>query len=392
MATEAPAAVNPWLDRVRELAPIVAQYRDQGEQQRSLPQAVFQAMREAQLFRMWVPRALGGAEVDIETMVQTVEELSRLDGSAGWNVMIAANTSILWAYLPHKAAAEMIAGDPDTVLAGTILAGSGTATPVSGGYRISGRWPFASGCHQADWLVAACTIPDDGIANPATGGSGRIHAFVVPIADCQILDTWYTTGLRGTGSHDFQVDGAFVPAARHFASLGATTHQPGPLYNTTITNVWGPNVAAVALGIARDALDTFVELAATKRRTRAQRVLAEQETIQAQVGEAEALLRSGRAFLYETIRDTWEALSTGHEISEEQAAVNRLATARSVLNAVQVVDITFMAAGSSSMYAGSRLDRCFRDAHMVTQHAVVGPANFALAGRWFLGLGLGARR
>jgi alkylation response protein AidB-like acyl-CoA dehydrogenase len=221
---------------------------------------------------------------------------------------------------------------------------------------------------------------------------GRTNAFVVPLSDCRILDTWYTTGLRGTGSHDFEVTDVFVPEAHHFPSLGGTAYQPGPLYHTTITNVWGPNVAAVALGIARDALDSFAELARSKRRTRNQTPLAERESFQEKLGEAESLLRSGRAFLLETVRDSWAVLSSGREISEEQAAVNRLATARAVLNAVHAVDAVFMAAGSSSMYATSRLDRCFRDVHMVTQHAVVAPANFALGGRFFLGQGLDVRR
>lgn len=385
--------MNQWLERARGLAPIVKELRDQGEQQRRLPQPVFQAMRDAGLFSIWVPRALGGAEADVESMVEATEELSRQDGSVGWNLMIAGNTSILWAYLAPEAAAEMMAGDPNTVIAGTILAGSGSAVPAPSGYRVSGRWPFASGCHQADWLVAACTIAEGGEVRRNPDGSPQINTFVLPIADCHILDTWYTTGMRGTGSHDFTVDSVFVPERRHFASVRPRSYHPGPLYNTTIVNVWAPNVAAVAMGIARDAIQSFVELADSKRSSQIRSsVLADRETVWETVGEAESLLRSGRAFLLEAMHDAWRTLSAGGDASESQTATVRLAAATAVRNSAAAVDLMYNAAGSASIYAVSRLERCFRDVHMVTQHGVVGASGFGVAGRFLLGRGLVMRR
>jgi len=378
---------NEWLAKARALAPLVAQYRDEGEEKRFLPAPLWQAMREAHLFRMWVPRALGGAEVDLETMVRVVEELSRQDGSVGWNMMIAGNTSILWAYLTQEAAAAIIKGDPDTVLAGTILAGTGRAEAVDGGYRVSGRWPFASGCHQADWMVASCNIIEDGEPRRGPSGAPEIYAFVFPVSDCEILDTWYTAGLRGTGSHDFQINDLFVPQERLFPSWFPPAYHPGPLYNTMITNVWGFNVAAVGLGIARDALDSFAELAQTKTSSRNRdAVLASRETVQTKLGEAEGLLRSARAYLYEACRENWAFLSSGRPVPLEVAANNRLAYANATARACEAVDVVFTLGGSASIYATSRIERCFRDVHMVTQHGVVGPAGFTLAGRCFLGL------
>jgi alkylation response protein AidB-like acyl-CoA dehydrogenase len=303
-------------------------------------------------------------------------------------MMIGGNTSILWALVPQETAAAMIQDDPNTVLAGTILAGSGQATAEPGGYRVSGRWPFASGCHQADYMVASCNIIEDGQPRLGANGPPEVHAFIVPKADFKILDTWHTAGLRGTGSHDFEVTDAFVPADRFFASQGAKSFQPGPLYNTMITNVWGFNVSAVALGIARDALDSFALLAQGKRQRMNTTLLAERESVQTKLGEAEALLRSGRAFLYEACRDTWELLSNGRAVPIEQAAVNRLAYATATTNAVGAVDMVFTLAGSSSIYETSRMERAFRDVHMVTQHGVVGPAGFTVAGRCFLGVGV----
>jgi alkylation response protein AidB-like acyl-CoA dehydrogenase len=325
-------------------------------------------------------------------MARVVEELSRQDGAVGWNMMIAGNTSILWSLLSQETAASIIKGDPNTVLAGTILAGHGAARPVEGGYRVTGHWPFASGCRQADWMVASCNLLDED-AHPRLGPDGQpaVYAFVVPVSDCEILDTWYTTGLRGTGSNDFEINDVFVPEERFFPSVGAQSHQPGPLYNTMITNVWGYNVSAVALGIARDALDSFAELAQTKTSSRNPVPLASRELTQARLGEAEAKLRSARAYLYEACHENWALLSAGRPVPQEVAANNRLAYANATERSVEAVEMVYTLAGSAAVYTSSRIERCFRDVHMVTQHGVVGPAGYALAGRCFLGIGTNLR-
>ena len=381
-----------WLEKARALEPLVRELRDEGERDRELPKPVWQAMRKAGLFSMWVPQALGGAEVELETMVRVVEELARQDGSVGWNMMIAGNTSVLWSLLSQEAAASIIKDDPNTVLAGTILGGHGEATPVDGGYRVTGHWPFASGCHQADWIVASChQVDESGNPRLTSDGQPAVYAFVVPVSDCDILDTWYTTGLRGTGSHDFEINDVFVPEDRFFLSVGGQSHQPGPLYNTMITNVWGYNVSAVALGIARDALDSFAELAQTKTSSRNPVPLASRELTQARLGEAEAKLRSARAYLYEACRENWALLGAGQPVPLEVAANNRLAYANATERAVEAVEIVYTLAGSAAVYTKNRIERCFRDVHMVTQHGVVGPAGYTLAGRCFLGVATNLR-
>jgi alkylation response protein AidB-like acyl-CoA dehydrogenase len=383
------AEVDHWLNRARALAPLVERSREEGEAQRRLPHDLFTALRDAGLFSLWVPRSLGGAEVEVETSVRVVEELSRHDASVGWNVMIAANTSILWANLEPRVAKEMAKGA--TVIAGTVTAGSGTATPVPGGFVVTGRWPFASGCHQADWLVSVCHIVEDGEPRRAPNGAPLTYTFVLPASACTIIDTWHTLGMRGTGSHDFCVDGLFVPESHHFPSR-APSWETGPLYNTSLFHLWGPNIAAVALGTARDAIDTFVSLARTKTPVRASTVLSERETVQERLGRAEALLRSGRSMLLETIQQTWALLRTDREVPEELTALNRLATSTAVDHAVAAVSSVFTMAGSSSIYETSRLERCLRDVHVIRQHAVVGASGFTTAGRWLLGLELGPGR
>jgi alkylation response protein AidB-like acyl-CoA dehydrogenase len=383
---------DEWVARARALGPVIAQYRDEGETLRHLPKPLFEAMRDAGMFHLWVPRAYGGAEVDIETMVRVTEEVSRHDGAAGWNVMIGANTAILWAFMDKAAATKIFADDPNSVIAGTILATQGRATKVDGGYVINGRWPLASGCHHANWMVTACFIYGaDGKPKLGADGQPEPNAFFVPIDECEILDTWHSAGLRGTGSHHFQCKEIFVPESRHFASVGAPPVQPGALYSTQIPTVWGPNVSAVALGIARDAIDSFIKLAHEKMPTRIPRLLADQEVVHLKIGQAESLLRSGRALLIDTIRDTWALMAAEKPVPADLASLVRLACATAVQNAAQATDLMFTAAGATSIYATSRLERCFRDVHMVSQHGVVGPTNFVLAGRQFLGLtGIGA--
>jgi alkylation response protein AidB-like acyl-CoA dehydrogenase len=384
----APLATAEWLERVQTLAPLVEQYRDAGERERRLPQPLFQAMRDAGLFSLWVPRSIGGAETDVETSVRVVEELSRLDGAVGWNVMIAANTSILWANLEQAVAAEMAGADGRIVIAGTVTSGSGTAIRVPGGFRVSGRWPFASGCHQADWLVCVAHIVEDGEPRRGPDGSPRNYTFVLPSAACEILDTWHTVGMRGTGSHDFTVSDLFVPEGRHFAAREAPSFQPGPLYNTFFYHLWAPNIAAVALGIGRAALDLFAELATSKRSARNPVVLAEREAVQEKFGRAEGLVRGSRSFLYDTIRQTWDYLSASQPVPDELTAENRLAASMAVDNAIAAVDLIFTLSGSTSIYERNRFERCFRDVHVVQQHAVVSLTGLMQAGRHFLGLGM----
>jgi alkylation response protein AidB-like acyl-CoA dehydrogenase len=215
-----------------------------------------------------------------------------------------------------------------------------------------------------------------------------LFSFILPIADCQILDTWYTTGMRGTGSHHFEASDVFVPAERMFSSITPTTYQPGVLFTAARTTPWAPNIAAVALGIGRDAIDTFLEIARTKPAARNRPGLKDRETIHERVGQAEARLRSARSFLIETVREVDACIERGDGVPDELTALTRCAASNATASAVEAVDAMFLSAGSSSIYAPSRLDRCFRDVHMVTQHVVGGLAGFTIAGRYFMGLGL----
>ncbi len=390
MTTDTAVQRGEWVERAQTLAPIVAQWRGAGEQERHMPRPVFEALRDAGLFALAVPQALGGTEAEDETILHVIEELSRQDGSVGWNVMIASHTAVVASYLPAQALREIYRGGPSTVIAGA-LQPKGTAIPVQEGFRLTGRWPFASGCHQAEWMLGSSVVMGDGRPRLRLDGRPDIRGFSLPAADCHILDTWSTAGLRGTGSHDWQVADLFVPEERSLPLLFDGPHEPEAFSFSNIVYAF-PSVAAVALGIARDAIDSFKALAATKTAALATSLLATQHTVHERVGRAEALLGSGRAFLYETVRELPPSPNWSAEVSDEVSARVRLASAHAAQSAVEAVDLMFQTAGTTAIYASSRLERCFRDVHVATQHIAVAPSNIEMAGQYFLGFSLQVRR
>ena len=391
MTTHTAVKTSEWVERVRALAPVVEQWRDAGEQERHVPRPLFEALRDADIFRMSAPKAVGGAEVEEETVLQAIEELSRQDGAVGWNVMIASNAAIVASYLPAAALREVYRGGPSTVIAGALLP-KGAANPMPGGFRLTGRWTFASGCHQADWMLGTSAVMAHGTPRLHPDGRPDVRTFFVPVGACEILDTWHTAGLRGTGSHDWQVTDVFVPEEQSFPVLFDGPSAPGCLSVRDYAAYAGPRVAAVALGIARDAIDAFTALAMTKTPLLATSTLATQHTTHERVGRAEALLRAGRAFLYETVRALPYGPTWSEELSDDLRASIRLASTHAAQSAAEAVDLMFNAAGTTSIYASSRLERCFRDVHVATQHFAVAPSHIEMAGQYFLGLGLQMRR
>ena len=391
MTTNTVGETNAWIERVLALAPIVEQWRDVGEHDRHMPRPLFEALRDAGLFSMSAPKAVGGAEMDDETVVHVIEELSRQDGSVGWNVMIASGAAIAASCLPAATLREVYRVGPSAVIAGA-LPPQGAAIPVAGGFRLTGRWPFASGCHQADWMAGTSAVMAQGLPRLRPDGRPDIRTLFLPVRECEILDTWHTAGLRGTGSHDWRATDVFVPEERSFPILRDGPSEPGSLSLRDFVAYNGARIAAVALGIARDAIDTFTALAMTKTPMLATSPLATQHTTHERLGRAEALLRSGRAFLYETVRKLPHSPTWSEALSDDLRASIRLASAHAAQSAAEAVDLMFTAAGTTSIYASSRLERCFRDVHVATQHIGVAPSNIEMVGQYFLGLGLQARR
>jgi indole-3-acetate monooxygenase len=386
-----PRPSHAWPDRVRAVAPVIAEWRDAAERDHQLPRPLFEALQGAGFFAIAADVRAGGAAVRDERLLQVIEDLSRRDASVGWNVTIAAHAAVMASYLPPATLDEAYRHGPNTVFAGGLLP-KGAAAPAPGGFRLTGRWSFASGCRQADWIFAPGAVLVDG--HPRLGPDGRpdLRAFCVPAAACDILETWDTAGLRGTGSHDFRLADVFVPEAWSFPIQPDGPSRPGMLTLGHVLPYAQPGIAAVALGIARDAIDAFTDLAVTKTPTLGSSPLAGQHTVQERVGRAEALVGSARAFLYETVRELPASPDWSTPIGEPLTARIRLASAHAAGSAAEAVDLLFTAAGTSSIFTDSRLERCFRDVHVVTQHAAVAAWNMEMVGQFLLGLGLQLRR
>jgi alkylation response protein AidB-like acyl-CoA dehydrogenase len=374
---------SSFLDAVRVLAPQIQASVEESEQTRRLPLPLVEAMAQAGLYRLWIPRALGGEEADPMTFVRVVEAVAQVDGATGWCLTIGGGYGIFGGYLPAAAARDIYGSDPHVITGGAFRP-LGQAVVVEGGYRVTGRWPLGSGCQHCAWMVGGCRIFDGDQPRLQADGTPVTRLLFFPAAACEILDTWYTAGLRGTGSHDYAVAEQFVPAA-HALSFREPPVQPGPLYALPTLALLTTAVAAVPLGIARHAIDTLVELAGSKSVSRSPQVLYQHAMVQADIGRAEALLRSGRAFLYETLSEAWQVVTAGELLTVTQRAMLWLAATQATTAAMQAIDLMFRAGGSASIYTSSPLERCVRDIRTAGQHVSVVPSNYEMVGQALLG-------
>ena len=366
------------LERARHAAAQIAPRADEIEAARRLPASVVDALVEAGVLKLLVPRAHGGAEASLATMVAAVEAIARADGSAGWCAMLGASSALMCGFLPdHEARA--IYGADDAFTCG-VFAPMGRATPVEGGFRVTGRWRFASACQHAAWCMGGTLVDGDVLPN----GAPNVRSMLFPASAIQIHDTWDTSGLRGTGSHDFAVEDVFVPAARSFSFL--TDRHITPAYRSAFFGSLAAGVAAVMLGIGRAAIDAFVALARDKRTVGARRTIAHRELVQLTVARAEARLRAARAFLFDALEAATAAIDAHGEASLEQRALLRLAASHAATEAAAAVDMVYEAGGGGVVYATSPLQRHFRDIHTATQHLMVSTQATTLAGRILLGV------
>ena len=373
-----------FLETARKLVPMIRASADEIEAARELPRPLFEAVADAGLFHLALPRAIGGAEIDLPTYVQVIEELGKADASTGWIVNQGAIFATYAARMPRDVARTIWVDTPRSVVANT-PAPSAQAIVVPGGYRVTGRQGFSTGCRHAAWIAPHAQIIENGQVRLENGQPETRYMFV-PVAEVELLDTWNVRGMRGTGTHHFAVHDVFVPAERTVLSATATLLETGPLYKIPRTLCFASGDAAVALGMARTCLETFFELAGSKTPRAMPAVLRDQSMVQVQVGQAEAALRSGRAFLMETVRDLWATVAANGALTLDQRATLRLATTHGIRLATQVIDTVYNAAGATAAYEGHPLQRHFQDIHVITQHLQGRLAHYELVGRHALGL------
>ena len=375
--TDCPPGPERAAERVAELARSLAEVT---EERRALPDELVDALREAGLLRAAVPEALGGAELPPGVILRCAEEVARGDASAGWCVSINATSSLLSAYLPERGAAEVF-GDLRSVAAG-VWAPRGAARPVDGGVIVSGRWPFCSAISHSDWLFAGSVLQSGG-----DGGNGApvLKVLAIPTQELNILDTWHTSGLCGTGSHDATASELFVPEHRMLSVLDGPPPGAPALYRFPVFGFFALSIAVATLGNARGAIDELVQLAAGKRSLGSTRALAERGQVQGAVAAAEASLRAARAFLFQAVDEAWAAASGPEPVPDSARVALRLAATHATRTSAEVVASMYDLAGGSAIYRGSPLQRRFRDAHTATAHFQVNPATYELLGRLLLG-------
>lgn len=367
------------------LAPSVRDARDQAEQMRQTPPALAAEITRAGIYQMYLPRSMGGPETPPLTAFRVVEELSKADGSVGWCAMIATALSMNTARLPAEVGRDLAGTPADYRGAGSARPG-GRAWAVPGGYRVKGRWNFASGIQNARWLYCTCIMMDGDKPAQTPTGTPVLRAVWVPRESVTIVDTWSVMGMRGTGSQDFTVDDVIVPAARSCPS-DSPPLETGPLYNQRAwyVHLWTPS-AANALGIARGAIDSLAEIAATEASTMSANLLRDRSMVQTRIAEADAIVNAARAYVFDAVGTLWQTLSAGQTPSDHAIAQGRLAIVHAMHESVRAVDKVFHAAGTNAIYTRLPLERAFRDVHVAVQHAAALPLYFESAGKVLLGL------
>jgi indole-3-acetate monooxygenase len=367
------------------LKPLIVMKRQEGERMRHVPPAVVEALAKAGMLEMFLARSLGGPELTPMIAFKAIEEISLLDGSIGWCAMIASILSGFASWLP-PGVGRAVAGQPaDLRLAGSIRP-QGRARASEGGYRIEGHWDFASGINHARWLLCPCVLMLANTPMLTPQGTPEVRTFWVPAERAVIKDTWHVMGLRGTGSHDFIVEDVFVN--EDYSSCHADPpQQDGLLYNPRLflTWVWTATVAN-ALGIARGAMNEFIELASHKGTTNSTTLLRDRPLVQTRVAEAEALLGAARAYVLNAVGNVWTLASERHTDLDSAIARARLAITHGMHAAARSVDLVFHAAGTNAVYEKNSLERHFRDIHVALQHGAALPSHIEAAGKALLGL------
>jgi len=363
------------LAEVDSIAPILAEHAPESEKLGRLDAPSIEAVRSTRLLRLFAPRELGGLEADPVTVALILEALARIDGSAGWTIGILSNSAgIIGAYLPAGTARRIVAeGVPP--MAGTFLP-KGQAEPVSGGYRVKGRWPFASGIHHADWVGANAFVP----GRPQPEG---VRAVVLPREQIFIHDNWQVAGLRGTGSCDFSVEDVLVPEEMTIPLMDAfhgNAVTGGPALRLGLPGLFASFHIGIALGIARRALDEITTQAIEKGRGFPPSPLQTHPHFQLALGKAEIELASARALSLQLLSELYAEAEAGRTPPPPRQAEAR-ATATYVTEvALGVTSVAFQAAGGGALFDANPLQRCYRDISAARQHFNVSQTSYRALG------------
>jgi alkylation response protein AidB-like acyl-CoA dehydrogenase len=379
----APESNQDMLDGVRKLAPEITARAAEIEAKRLVPPDLVDRLKSIGIFRMFVPRSHGGLELTFPAGLEVIKALARVDGSVGWISMLGGGGAIFATLEPRETYDRIYQNGPDVPLCGSAQP-TGTAKATPGGFRVSGRWPFASGCKHAEWMAGFCIITDDN-GKPVAGphGQPQVRGFALPAKDWEIEDTWHAAGLKGTGSHHIALRDVVVPEANFFDVEGGAPCVPGPLY-PAIWQLLPTFHSALAVGMAEGAVDDLVALAHTGRQQfKAATPMRDSEAFQFELGRISADLRAAQAFFETQTANIWHHALAG-TLNEGLIVEGSQAAAWITITCVRIVDACFALAGASSIDETSPLQRRLRDIHVAAQHASVQQRQFIGSGKLLL--------
>jgi alkylation response protein AidB-like acyl-CoA dehydrogenase len=380
------ATADRILADIRAMAPEITARIAEMERERRMPLDLVERLRSIGLFRIFAPRSHGGLELDFPTGLEIISALARVDGSVGWTAMIGCVSSIFLPSLPRTTYDQIYRNGPDVITGGSATP-AGRAEAAAGGWRVNGRWPFASGCQHADVLVGFCVMTEGGKPLPGPAGAGGpplLRAVVLPARDWQIEDTWHVAGLKGTGSHHIVLRDELVPAANFFDLANGVACLPGPLYQTVLHFLPVAH-GAFALGMAEGALAELVALANTGRQQlRAHAPMRLSEIFQAELGRIQAEVRAARAFFEAQAASHWHHAVAGTLNDEGLLIQGTQAAIWVATTCVRAADSCFTLGGGGALYESSPLQRRLRDLHAAAQHAAVHQRHYVGAGKLLL--------
>ena len=375
--------MTDWLVRAEALAPRIAASSDEIERERRLPQALVDALHAARLYRLLLPRSLGGGEIELPDFMRVIETVATADASTAWCLAQNNVASIVAAWLPPDAAREIFGPDDAVVAWGP---GPARADIVPGGYRVSGSWAFASGSRQATWLGAHLPVFDGGKPVCDASGAPVERTVLFPAGAAPLRDIWHVVGLRGTGSDAYEVKDLFVPEKFScIRDVPEGKHEAGPLYDMTTHLLFACGFAAVALGIARGLVDALVALLAEKTPRGYRGKLRDSAATQTDLAIAEARLRAARMYLYGTAEEAWHAVGRDRGFAMAQRMAIRLAATHVIAEAAAVADAAYHAAGATAIFEGGAFERRFRDMHALAQQVQARRTHYETVGRYLLG-------
>ncbi|MBR0793205.1 acyl-CoA dehydrogenase family protein [Bradyrhizobium manausense] len=374
------------VERARAIAPLIADEADEIERTRRLTPDVVGALIENGLYRALLPQSLGGSEAPPEIFMQMLEEIAKVDASTAWCLGQCSVCAMIAAALDHDSAHEIFNTAPGILAWGAV---AHEARAVDGGYRVTGRWDFASGSRQATWLGAHVRIIDaDGTPRKNADGSPEMRTMLFPLSHAVMHDVWQTIGLAGTGTDSYEVHDLFVPDRfAAFRDVPSALREPGPLYRLPTGSTFSLGFASVSLGVARATLDAAIALARAKHQSLAASAMRDNQAVQGLIGRTEGDLRAARAYLYGTAHAMWRDLSVSGVFSPAHRSAVRLAATWTIQQSARVVDTAYRMAGATAVFRSNPFERRFRDMHAIAQQIQARDTHFEDVGKAILSEG-----